>query len=507
MLADAEANELEQPGLESRSITLGQKWLLDTTENYIVKGLKISDFAFTGETDEAFKVGALAVDGGGNSQIDFTENATSFWGGSELTAAESWVPALLPQASTHVMIAPYVGKTASLSANNQIQYGSLVIGGLGGSATVTFSNKYYLNGGLSINNSGTFKSNYFSSPNEITGNIWITRGGVLSHSAHQKTDGNTEKYKISINVEGDITINQGAIIDAKGCGFYTGYGPGKSVKLHDGSSYASVGVNAWGTNGNGPPKRCYGSILSPFSLGSAGSYGTGGGAVRLNSKGVIRLYGTVDADGGHASHTPGTGGSIWLTAADFVGSGKITASMGASENEDHRRSSGGRIALYKTSSEGWENFKWTVVCSGFDATGSYYRQDASGNGELYLNQAKMSSGSVGGTEFPMADDLVGSSARNAYRNVAVILGDRTTLCITNTKWQAGSTVSVRDINLVSAGAKIDCLGSTIKVMAQEHKNGIGWVGGDFQSRLDASTITLRTGGAILWTNGFAVRIR
>jgi hypothetical protein len=301
VLADAEANELTSPGLELKSIVPGEKWLLDTTENYIVKGLKISDCAFTGETDEVFKVGALAVDNGGNSKIDFAESAAAFWSNGALTTAESWMPALLPQASTHVMIAPYAGKTATLSANSQIQYGNLVVGGLGGSATVTLSKKYSLNGGLAINRLGTVKSDYFSSPNEIAGNIWITRGGVLSHSAHVKGDGNTEKYKVSIDVDGDLTINAGAIINVKGCGFYTGNGPGKSTKAYDGSSYASVGVNAWGTNGNGPPKRCYGSILSPFSLGSAGGYGTGAGAVRLNSKGVIRLYGTIDADGGHAS--------------------------------------------------------------------------------------------------------------------------------------------------------------------------------------------------------------
>ncbi|MBV5350129.1 hypothetical protein JZU71_02935, partial [bacterium] len=97
----------------------------------------------------------------------------------------------------------------------------------------------------------------------------------------------------------------------------------------------------------------------PLSLGSGGggtsavAGGTGGGAIRLNVKDQLVVNGIISSNGlvggyrswGHGAYDyggGGSGGSIWISAGTFTGTGSIQAVGGSGGGGG----GGGRIALY-----------------------------------------------------------------------------------------------------------------------------------------------------------------
>ena len=383
-----------------------------------------------------------------------------------------------------------IPKGASVTVNAALDVTSLSVAeyGFGESTTLTFKN-------------GT-------GANVVSNDVSVGAGGVLTHGANT---GSTESYKLYLKVGGDLRILSGGSIDVTKTGFYIGTGPGRSATaVIDGETIQSWYIGAtFASQGYitsrpalVPPRTCYGSVLHPDSLGSGGSGSVyAGGAVRIEAGGTVEIDGEIRSDGAPPSEdkTSGTGGSIWIEAAKIQGSGLVSA-------EASRSSSCGRIALYQTATLGWTSWTGTVsVVYGSGAThspGTYYRQDASGEGELLLNTGTPASSVFCATQLPMADD---GDPKNAYSHVAIKLGTRRRLSLLG-------PMKIRDLDITSSTySYINLNGHKLRVVSREHKGGKGWAGGNYQERIANGLIipggTEEAPGEIVWSSGFTLSVR
>ncbi|NLB55876.1 MAG: hypothetical protein GX811_08960, partial [Lentisphaerae bacterium] len=189
----------------------------------------------------------------------------------------------------------------------------------------------------------------------ITGNCVINTG-TITHKANQKT----QDYMLNMSVGGNLTVGVNGTIDAVGKGHYGAkVGPGTDpTYLHPAGSYGGRGGAVGATYGPGP---CYGSIVAPTNIGTSGKSAsaneTGGGAIRLTVSGNATVEGTIIANSPHISvrNDPhdnvyaGSGGSVWITAGSFSGSGNIMAnSSGFAGSGVRVGGGGGRISLIST---------------------------------------------------------------------------------------------------------------------------------------------------------------
>ena len=471
--------------------------LLKATKRQHVRGVSVSNCLSTGAK---IMVGTLSTDLGGNGDNwDFSAGAAAERiAAGAFSTASYWADSIVPSASTQVCICPPPGTTWAITTSAATAVGDLVVGGEGG---VTFTSDYKItvNGDCNLLSSATAVWNYCTAANEITGDLTLAKGATLTHTAY-----NASK-KVNLSVSGDCTIESGASIDVSGRGYEANKtAPGRPGAAYWGSSYAGIGVKCG--NSTVTPSPAYGSALKPYDLGSGSNYTPGGGAIKLVVGGELKVAGSIDARGGAGTYTAGTGGSIWIVVNKLTGGGTITASMskgtGNSNNtgNGYYCSSGGRIAIYATSEDGWSGFSGNVAYEG-RAGGTYYRENSAGDGELFIGPSYRD---IGNVWLPMAAD---GDARKAYKRVSVTIADKVNLCITNSTWTAGSTVVFRDLNFTSSNAKLSCLGSTVKILSREHNKGEGWTGGDYASRISSSKVVLGDGGAVVWAGGFSVTVR
>ena len=188
--------------------------------------------------------------------------------------------------------------------------------------------------------------------------LLLHQGSTLTHTA--ASAGGT-----SLTISGDAFIASDSRIDVNGKGHPYLNGPGcPSFAPNSGGSYGGFGGNVNGAlfSTQPAPYPGYGSVLEPRHLGSGGrgasSGGDGGGVVRLDVAGTLRVDGQVLSRG--MPLTPagtvggGSGGSIWVTAGALEGSGSFDAKGGSGQNFYQYSSGGGgggRVHLqYQTSS-------------------------------------------------------------------------------------------------------------------------------------------------------------
>ena len=224
--------------------------------------------------------------------------------------------------------------------------------------------------------------------NTVSGLVRISAGGTLRHAANP--DGSAVNYRCNLEAGGDVAVNAGGSITAKGQGYALGYGyevAGEKVGYGSGS-YPSHGGQCHG----GWPK-CYGSVRYPITYGSAsknyqGNGGTrGGGAIYLKTAGALRVDGEVDASAGdqNANHYSGAGGSVQIHAQSLTGFGTVWANGGKSKNAIS--GAGGRIAVYSSAD----------VTNGFQGTirawsGRYGSSTDSSCGTVYLETTAQGEG-------------------------------------------------------------------------------------------------------------------
>ena len=149
----------------------------------------------------------------------------------------------------------------------------------------------------------------------------------------------------------DVIIHSGAVLDLSGQGYESEKGPGAGGR--DQSVGTGAGHGGYGGFNTGNLGTWYGSAFNPNGTGSGGgssNYGAGGkggGYLHLTVVRIVNLEGTitVDATNGYTSASGGgSGGSIWISADDILGNGKLSSSGGNAFAGGG--GSGGRIGIF-----------------------------------------------------------------------------------------------------------------------------------------------------------------
>lgn len=279
------------------------------------------------------------VTGEGTLKVDSTLTNVFAWAGS---TGDFFDPTMWANG-----FQPTVTDTIELKAGGSVQnfpidwtFSSLTIGGAGTTMTVSLPQ-------------GWEKSLKAES-------LTIGDGGVLTCDGPFMTASDAPAARVNL-VVGSLTIDAGGKIDVCGKGWsgggwntvakkeeYNGFGPGASKT----GSWGAFHFGHGGKHSAHTPgifTRAYDDPLAPALPGSGGymnsgmsSCGTvaGGGAVRIVATGTVTVDGEIRADGDaaimrtatgtakNAETSAGSGGSVWITAARVMGSGKITANGG-----------------------------------------------------------------------------------------------------------------------------------------------------------------------------------
>jgi hypothetical protein len=162
---------------------------------------------------------------------------------------------------------------------------------------------------------------------------------------------------LNLTVAGDVLVEVGGAIAVSGLGYNGGFGPGHGRSAGNPPSGGGGGYGGSGglSASNGVGGSAYGLLLQPADKGSEGGSGplglggSGGGAVQLSVGGLLRVNGSISANGASATNDRaggGSGGGIWLSAQTFAGSGTLSADGGDGEPPAGGGGGGGRIAIY-----------------------------------------------------------------------------------------------------------------------------------------------------------------
>jgi hypothetical protein len=162
---------------------------------------------------------------------------------------------------------------------------------------------------------------------------------------------------LNLTVTNDFQVASNGAINISGEGFGGNVGTGNGGETFI-SPISGAGAGHGGYGGasleNAQGGTAYGSFTQPSTLGSGGGQGSGGpggaggGAVRLNIGGSMILNGAILANGADATNTRsggGAGGSVWITAQNYSGTGNIHADGGLGEPTHGGGGGGGRIAV------------------------------------------------------------------------------------------------------------------------------------------------------------------
>lgn len=180
-------------------------------------------------------------------------------------------------------------------------------------------------------------------------------GKVIAHPYIAPGTDHTFDYGVTI-LAANFTIDSGGVLDISGDGEGGGYGAGqgKDTGGVGGDSLGNAGGSGAGhgggggsgqddgTNNPGAPGNSYGDKFTPVTLGSGGGKnisnnalgGSGGGSIKLELTGTFNLNGEVKASGQNGQVVfptgggGGAGGSVWIEAASFEGSGVVNSNGG-----------------------------------------------------------------------------------------------------------------------------------------------------------------------------------
>ena len=193
-------------------------------------------------------------------------------------------------------------------------------------------------------------------------------------------------YPTGLRITADsVTVSSSSAIDvsARGSGVRVG------TMDRAGGSYGGRGE----PHGNNTSCAVYGDAFAPAELGSGGKGGSecrGGGAVRITAD-TFQLDGTLLADGQNgASYTGGgSGGSVWLDVGTLQGTGSIQANGGLHSNSpgDSGDGGGGRIAIYYDDAAGFDltAIQCAAINDGAGAGTVYLKDNAEPFGRLMLD--------------------------------------------------------------------------------------------------------------------------
>jgi hypothetical protein len=193
-------------------------------------------------------------------------------------------------------------------------------------------------------------------------------------------------YPTGLRITADsVTVSSSSAIDvsARGSGVRVG------TMDRAGGSYGGRGEPHDGRTSC----EVYGDAFAPAELGSGGNGGKacrGGGAVRITVD-ALQLDGILHANGQNgADYTGGgSGGSIWLEVGTLQGTGSIQANGGLHSNSpgDSGDGGGGRVAVYYDDASGFDltSTQCAAINDGAGAGTVYLKDNAEPFGQLMLN--------------------------------------------------------------------------------------------------------------------------
>ena len=220
----------------------------------------------------------------------------------------------------------------------------------------------------------------------------------------------------------DLTVDVGGSIDVSDKGYAVGNGPGRSPTSYIGASHGGFGGGPCGSTGR--RMLSYDNAEDPVQPGSGGNVGRtasylgtpGGGVVRIEATGTVRVNGTVSASAtqrpsSNDQNSYGSGGSVSIACARFAGTnGSVCAdaAVSAYSSAGHLPPSsftsycggspggGGRIAIRTTAQEDGLVSGMTIsAIEGFWNLSNTTRnnQDAQFNnadlGTIWINDARL----------------------------------------------------------------------------------------------------------------------
>ena len=290
-------------------------------------------------------VGVNSTDGNNNNNWNFGPFAVWTGPGTDFHTASNWEPEVVPGASSDIV----VDDADTCNVDSPATVRSARIGGVNASrlqidnAFTVVSNVYVVaNGTLEINDDPGMT---------VSNDMTVSSGGIVAH----KDNESTEENRMILTVEGDCTIAAGGKIDVTGLGYDVGKGPGVPSIPYAGGSYGGRG--GYNSSTEVQLGETYGSLVAPTNCGSGSvTLGTsGGGAIRITVGGTMTVNGGILANGAVTGEDTdpyggGSGGSVFITTANFGGSGSVTANgaLGAYANT-HGAGGGGRVAVVLTS--------------------------------------------------------------------------------------------------------------------------------------------------------------
>lgn len=307
--------------------------------------------------------------------VENTFAANKYWRGAAgglSSVAGNWSPSGVPGPSDDLVFDATGNTNVTLDTLN-LSVNSITIGP-GYTQTVTVS---------AINSTTT-----------VAGNVTIN-SGTLTHAANSTT-ALGERYKLIMNIGGNLTVASGAFINADGKGYAAGQGPGARTVANNGSSYGGIGGG--GTQSSGVT---YGSTTAPTNLGSGGNT-AGGGAITLSVAGSTTIGGTISTLG-IDSQGSGTGGSVYLITGSISGAGVIRAN-GGNGSGAYSSAGGGRVSVVLTGSgQTFSGYSGTMTAyaggtSNFiGAAGTVYQEtqaQGAGRGTLIIDNNNQTSSTV-----------------------------------------------------------------------------------------------------------------
>ncbi len=199
----------------------------------------------------------------------------------------------------------------------------------------------------------------------VTGDVELQHGHwvhpVQGDSSKTETEP-VERYRLNVYVGGDFAISNGVNISAqgRGRGFWVYNTTQGWFKRGVYAGYVITTTNDMYATETDPLFKPFGSILAPVHTGKGitvttdnnakASDGHGGGAITITVEGDFVNDGAILAKGQNANaYTAGSGGSIFVTADNILGSGTYEANATATTGSGSQSAaSGGRVSLVAT---------------------------------------------------------------------------------------------------------------------------------------------------------------
>jgi hypothetical protein len=292
---------------------------------------------------------------------------------------------------------------------------------------------------------------------------------------------------LNLAVTDNVQVVTGAAIAAMGQGYRGGIGPGAGGSAGSPPTGSGAGYGGYGgiSASNALGGLYYGSIEGPTMLGSGGgmgangSGGPGGGAIRLNIGGSLRLDGLITADGlsGTTSGSGGgSGGSIWITAQRLDGSGTFSANGGEGESNRGGGGGGGRITLEIATNQ-FAGVTRALGGAGFQRGGAgmiFQKTSGNTNGLLLVENGGSSGASTLLTDLNTPALEVGQGA------VVVVGGAQTiaSLTVRSNGWLSCPSTAVPLTLTVIGDAKF-WKGSGVNALGKGFVSGAGFGAGAF----------------------------